>query len=179
MLINYLNDNNNKCKFIHNCNNLIINVPNEVIIFKPEIKYKNCIFDIGGFDEHNKLIFGIEICQTHKTENIKTRNEITWVEVKAEDVMNILDRQQVNDKIQIKDYSEKQCCGEQLKNLSMEQIGAKLGYFGEGFSVDEETRNILIILNGYYETWKQWSCLPDNCDCCDDDCNECNEIKKK
>jgi hypothetical protein len=71
ILIKYLNDNNNKCNFIHNCNNNVINIPNTTIIFKSEISYKNCKFDIGGFDENNKLVFGIEIYHTYKTENIK------------------------------------------------------------------------------------------------------------
>ena len=177
ILINYLNDNNNKCNFIHTCNNIIINIPNGAIIFKPEIKYKNCIFDIGGFDENNKLVFGIEIYHTHKTENIKTRNDIDWVEVKAYDVINVLDRENVNNTIQIKDYSEKKCCGEQLKNLSFKQIGKKLGYFKEGMSVDKETRNILIVLNGYYETFEQWLSGV-TCDCNDEDCDDCNNEKK-
>ena len=42
-------------------------------------------------------------------------------------IKNVLDQNSVNNKIQIKDYSEKKCC-------------------------DKETRNILIVPNGYHET---------------------------
>jgi hypothetical protein len=59
----------------------------------------------------------------------------------------------------------------------MEQIGKNFGYFNEGMGYDEETRNILIVLNGNYKTWKQWT----NgviCDCNDEDCDDCNNEKK-
>ncbi len=100
-------------------------------------------------------------------------------EVSVSEVINILDKQNITNIILIKDYSEKKCCGEQLKNLSFEQIGKKLGYLNEGCCVDKETMNILIVPNGYYKTWKQWTSRY-NCDSDSDfNCYECYEIKNK
>lgn len=46
--------------------------------------------DIAGFD-NNLILFGIEIYNTHITENITARDKIIWVELDATDVLDKLD----------------------------------------------------------------------------------------
>lgn len=76
------------------CDNVILN--NRNIFFKCEqslsIDDKKIIFDIGGLDEEGKIIFGIEIMKTHKSENILQRNIIPWVEINAFEIIDKLDK---------------------------------------------------------------------------------------
>lgn len=96
ILTQYLNFNiNDLNKIILNkkcgdCEN--IKFPVEIIKFKTEVSNedKTCRYDIGGLDENNNLIFGIEIYHSHRATNFNIRSEIPWVELKAQEIINKL-----------------------------------------------------------------------------------------
>src|SRR5258706_5160057 len=48
---------------------------------------KKCIFDVACLDEKKEPIFGIEVLATHRTTGLLARQDVTWVEVKACEVI--------------------------------------------------------------------------------------------
>jgi len=179
ILTKYLN-NKNRCSFIHICDDTIINIPKNVIIFQLEVPYNNCRFDIGGFDKDNNLIFGIEIYYTHKTTNTKSRNDIEWVEIKANDVIDNLDRENISNDIIITDHSEKECCHKRfIEKLSLLQIATNLNYLTKNNPYNKEITKLLIALNGFYYVKIMWYLYGNSCECNNSYCDTCNNLKNK
>lgn len=75
--------------------------------------------DIAGFDDNDKIVFGIEIYNKHKTENIIARNNIEWVELDANSVLDKLDIDNTPNNLNILDRRKLNCaCEEIIKNVS-------------------------------------------------------------
>lgn len=141
--------------FSHKCNQKITQIPPNAVTFKPEVKYKNCVFDIGCLDSDNKLLFGIEIYHTHKTSNVKFRNEIGWCEVKADQVLNLLDSNIMPKELLLVDHSNQPCCVEDFKSCSLVDLSKKLGYYNERTDINV-LKIISIVTRGYYKVSKCW-----------------------
>jgi hypothetical protein len=105
LLVSFLNR-GYEISFYSNCNRcnseLTILIPDEELEFKEEVSYtssegKKCIFDVAGLNYTNNIIFGIEVFHKHKTDNIEPRKDIPWVEVRAIEVINVLDENKSNE----------------------------------------------------------------------------------
>lgn len=176
MLMEYLNS-GKKCSFKHLCNNKLI-IPKLDLTFKNEVSYKNIRFDIGGFDKNDKLVFGIEIMYTHKTSNINPRNDIDWVEIKADDVIELLDVSKMPSQLLFSDISKHQCCANAINLYPLEKIAKKLGYLAIYSPYSFYHGKELEIYNyGYFKLRKEWNCDGILCECDDDECYTC--VKKK
>lgn len=154
ILIKHLST-NRKIKFFHNCKQEFINIPQVAVSFQSEVKYKDCIFDVGCLDANNNLVFGIEVYHTHKTSNTKTRNDIEWVEVKSNDVLNLLDSVNLPNEIQLNDCRERLCCAMNFNEWDMESIAKGLDYIVE-YTECEALNMVSVAMHGYYEIKRYW-----------------------
>lgn len=147
--------------FNHHCDGTTINIPDDAKIFKPEVRFEDCIFDIGCFNDKDELIFGIEIWYTHKTGNIYNRNKIKWVEVKANDVLNCFDNNNLAQVVNLSDYSTQMCCSRPLNLCTNLELAEKLNYLFNYTKTKEcDSRQIFHVINYrldygiYYLKWK-------------------------
>lgn len=107
LLITYLN-NGGYVNFTKNCNCCQnVKMPNKTLNYVKEYRYKYedelCIFDIMGLNQEKNPNFGIEICYTHVSENIKIRNNINWTEIRALEVIEKLYKIKFEQNIILKD----------------------------------------------------------------------------
>jgi len=73
-----------------------------------EYNFLKCRFDIACLD-NNKIIFGIEILNTHITGNVGAREGIEWVELTASDVIGKLSQKNVPIKLNFEDQKSVKC----------------------------------------------------------------------
>ena len=139
LLITYLQS-GGTCIFTHMCRNnkikrYTISSTRATKSFETEVSYKNCRFDIGGFNDKGELCFGIEIRYKHATDNIINRNDIHWVEVGAIDVISWLDHKFPPDQIDLSD--DKICPGCDIKNFQLKQFALEMNYLIETEDIPE------------------------------------------
>lgn len=159
LIKNYLN-NGGICEYTHNCNKQKNQIPN--LTYKTETPYKNYRLDVGGSDD-NTIKFGIEILVTHKT-HPESREGLDWVEFVADDIIELLDRTDTEEKIILCDVRQKQCCfimnesneidiiyncattSHTIKGLKIE-YGRNLGYITD-HTHNDDFNKLRIALNG-------------------------------
>ena len=86
-------------------------------------------FDIAAKDPTNKIIFGIEIFHTHKTTRIEPRNDVPWVEITADDTIEIFGNTKIKETgacITLNDVGYKLCC--YINSMPEFIVALKLGY---------------------------------------------------
>lgn len=102
-----------------------------------EYKYNNHIFDIAILENDN-IIHVIEVLSTHKTQS---RNDISWFEIKANDIIETIGEKSINTykKVELKCHRDRYC--ESPMCYSMIELASLLGY-GEFCFVNEHVYNI-------------------------------------
>ena len=160
LLQKYLNQ-KYSCVFAHPCNKTTIHIPPSTSPFRTEYPYKNCIWDLVGFNSDSTISFGIEILHTHKTGSTKNRDDIPWVEVKADEVLRLLDTNNPSKEITLIDHRLLSCCLHNIPNispsLSLRQIALQLDYAREVPRYDIQTTQILVAQTGLYHSSTYWS----------------------
>lgn len=76
-------------------NTSLIYTPRGNVQYSEEVKYTSSegldvIFDVAATNDQNQILFAIEVFHRHKTDNLESRNEISWCEVTSGDVLNKL-----------------------------------------------------------------------------------------
>lgn len=165
-LQNYLQDGHN-CTFIHYSTNERIIIPhkNTPITFQLEYPYKNSIWDLVCIT-NDTIFLGIEIWNTHPTANIQDRNDIDWVEVKADDVIKLLDKDTLPSSITLKNYREQALkstpSGTSILSIlssipTLRQLAIQLNFYKEIPRYDLQTSQIMIARsNGCTHTSTYW-----------------------
>lgn len=164
-------------------------LPNNYKNVKTEVKLGASVLDIALFDtntknndntETEKVIFGIEIWNTHKTSKLSDRNLISWVEIKAEDVITFFDNPKndsKNSKMVFTDYSinidkelelecesERECEHELIKKTHL-QLAEELGYLSISKEQDGSIAQLMDFATfGFTQENVSWDTT-----CCDDD----------
>lgn len=100
-------------------------IPTYGLIFKEEQKYKTSKFDVAAIDQNYQVVCGIEIFHTHKTTNVKDRNELRWFEFSAEDVIEMNSKKLTENIILDRRTTCNECC---LLHMELDNIARTLGY---------------------------------------------------
>ena len=139
MLVKFLNR-GGMILFLNECeqcaNETILKMPECATMFEEEFKsYNNdvnqkCVFDVAALTKDNTLCFGIEIWNTHKTTNVEPRNNVPWFEIKAVDVLYLLDRVNLVTEITLTNYRRQPRCNRCNLQfcLTRVEMAVKLGY---------------------------------------------------
>lgn len=144
------------------------------IRFEEEVKYDSteistmpCVWDVAAIDGDGKIAFAIEILYKHKTSNILARENVSWFEISAVDILNALD---VKDFPVSLSFSNKRSvlCKNSLC-ISLTEIASKLGYLNDSRAYACEARRVVDeAILGYYNVdcklWQLHSIEDDNDD---------------
>lgn len=165
-----------KCKTCSGVIKLDINAKR----YEKEVSFTGCRFDIAGFID-DKISFGIEVYNKHRTSNIKNRNFVEWTEVRADDILRELsegDKQEIIledireiicekcNKIVIPKcvkieepkfslYEIEENTKTQLKGEYLD-IAQKLGYLIIEYSVEDQKIKDIITLGKYIKPYQKW-----------------------
>ncbi len=88
LLIEYLNK-KNVCMSYSFCRDCNARIERRIppLVYMEEKRFGSAVFDIVGMDNES-IVFGIEICHTHKTREGTDRDKIPWVEFNASNVIS-------------------------------------------------------------------------------------------
>ena len=136
--------------------------------FTEEVRHNNCIVDVGGSDSDHTLRCAIEVWQSHKTTNIEPRMNIQWVEVKADDVLDVLDLNTPDHFITLRDYRHVNSCLDSrcisdggrcmvVEGLDMKSSGQSTATHMRSIDLDIDMKQLAIRL-GYLRTISSYAC---------------------
>jgi hypothetical protein len=181
LLVLYLSG-GGKCNFTHSCNDSILQIPKTAIKFEQEVTFKDSRFDVAGLNEHGEAVLDIEVLFTHKTSNVKDRNTIFWVEVKACDIIEKLDKSVTPSSITLTDEGTKPCCShliakslEKLNPVVAIKLAGRLGY-RETTNLGSQYRELA--MKGKTTLCTTWHTTGNTCSCHKNTCLVCSAWKE-
>ena len=125
-----------------------------------EYKYNGIVFDLACVIG-NTVIFGAEICETHKTSTVSERSDVSWFEINASQIIAFLDSKDPPKHLYLSDLRDDvwtKCDNCQTaKTYTMDELAKELGYKQVYSPYPTESRKLLDHCWGYYNVMESWS----------------------